>query len=221
MGSETEREEERALEEQEAERHLEDLERGQEEAARTEEAIAMDEQEREISDRTPEGEQGRVTWNVRLETTEGEHVADIAHYHWHMEVWRVKKEIDDAAVNEGRRWANKRCLLIDETGKLLKDERQLREATRPRRNVTYKLIIRNKRRIGLPSMARPNGTWGVRGQWSCELDWLQNLGEEGREDHRQQVLEEKWERTGPYSSSSDEEGEEGGTEAEAQRADLS
>ena len=69
VGSDTEREEERALEEQGAEQHLEDLQRSQEETARIEEAIARDEHEREISDRTPEGEQGRVTWKVRVETT--------------------------------------------------------------------------------------------------------------------------------------------------------
>lgn len=200
VGSDTEREEERALEEQGAEQHLEDLERGQEEIARIEEAIARDEHEREISDRTPEGGQGRVTWNVRVETTGGEHVADIAHHHWHMKVWMVKKAIDDAAINEGRKWANKCCLLIDDTEKDLKDDDQLRRATRPRRNIIYKLVIRDKRRIGLSSMARPDGTWGVRGQWSSELSWLRNLGEEEREEYRQQVQKEKLEATGPCSS---------------------
>ena len=74
-------------------------------------------------------------------------MADIAHHHWHMEVWTVKKAIDDASINEGRKWANKRCLLIDDTEKELEDDDQLRRATRPRRNTIYKLVIRKKRRI--------------------------------------------------------------------------
>ena len=67
-------------------------------------------------------------------------------------------------------------------------------------------------------MARPNGTWGVRGQWNSELEWLQDLGERGRESHRQEVLEGK---SGQYSSSSDEEGEEAGRGTEDHQPDPS
>ena len=122
---------------------------------------------------------------------EGEYVADIAHHNWHLEVYIIKNAIDDAAIKEGRKWANKRCLLIDDTELEMQNDDKLRRATLPKRNITYKIVIRHKRRIGLPSMARPDGTWGVRGQWSSELSWLRSLGKKGQEDYRQQLQMEK------------------------------
>jgi len=96
------------------------------------EAVDNDNRYREESGRTPEGEQGTISWNINIETMEGERIVQVANSHWNLTVQEVRDRIDDAAVLEGRRWANRKALIMNENWREMRSREAIRDATLPK-----------------------------------------------------------------------------------------